>query len=150
DLGPLPSNHPVWTASGKFKSNWKEFPLEGIQQGCKTVVIYSPKALAGYWENNDDTSEKGKKAFQLAANVIAYATGLELPKPRLTEVEIVKERTGQRPPRDFLKVVQLVSSPKAQPLAPKAIPNLMDEVGKLKLQVHQEAEKLTPSDERVL
>jgi hypothetical protein len=150
ELGLLPKNHPVWNASGKFRSDWREFPLEGIQQGCKTVVIYCPKALAGHWENNDATSPEGKKAFHLAANVIAYATGLELPKPRLTEVEIVRKSTGPKPPTDFLKVVQLVSSQNAQPLAPKAIPNLMSEVGKLKLLVHQTTQKLIPTDERVL
>ncbi|MBI1917948.1 MAG: DUF4159 domain-containing protein [Planctomycetes bacterium] len=151
DLGLLPKNHPVWNASGKFRSEWRDFPeLEGIQQGCKTVVIYSPKALAGYWENNDTTSEKGKKAFHLAANIIAYATGMELPKPRLTEVEIVRKSTGERPPKHFLQVVQLVTSQGAQPLAPKAIPNLMAEVGKLRLQVHQAQRKLTLTDEDVL
>jgi hypothetical protein len=150
DLGLLPKNHPVWNASGKFRSDWRECPLEGIQQGCKTVVIYSPKALAGHWENNDITSEKGKKAFHLAANIIAYATGMELPKPRLTEVEIIRKSTGPKPPGDFLQVAQLVTSSRAQPLAPKAIPNLMAEVGKLKLQVHQTTKNLTVADERVL
>ena len=46
------------------------------------MVIYSPKALAGYWENNDTTSDKGKKAFQLAAAVVAYATQGKAPGPR--------------------------------------------------------------------
>ena len=100
--------------------------------------------------NNDATSPEGKKAFHLAANVIAYATGLELPKPRLTEVEIVRKSTGPKPPPDFLQVTQLVSSRGAQPLAPKAIPNLMAEVGRLKLQVHQMPRKLTLTEDGVL
>ncbi len=152
DLGRLAKNHPVWNASGKFLSDYREFPLEGIQQGCKTVVIYSPgpPALAGHWENNDYTSEKGKKAFHLAANIIAYATGMELPKPRLTEVEIVRKTERRDLPADFLRVAQLVTSSKAQFLAPKAIPHLMAEIGKLKLEVHQNQRKLTLIEDGVL
>src|SRR5439155_23274021 len=71
-------------------------------------------------------------------------------KPRLTEVEIVRASTGPKPPPDFMEVVQLVTSQRAQPLAPKAIPNLMIEVGKLKLQVHRTTKVMTPTDERVL
>ena len=33
-------------------------------------------------------------AFQLAANIIAYATGLEPPRPRLTEVDIAATTTA--------------------------------------------------------
>ncbi len=150
DLAPLPSNHPVWTASGKFALDWRDFELEGVQQGCKTVVMYSPKALAGHWENNDTTTEKGKKAFELAANVVAYATGLELPKPRLSEVEIVKESTAPKPPRGYLQVAQLVSSSGAQPLAPKAIPNLMIELSKNRLEVYPTARNLTLTEKRLL
>jgi len=152
ELGLLPKNHPVWNASGKFDStpDRGRWPLEGIQQGCKTVVIYSPKALAGYWENNDYTSEKGKKAFHLAANIIAYATGMELPKPRLTEVEIVRTTERRDLPADFLRVTQFVTDRKAQFLAPKAIPHLMAEIGKLNLEVHQLQKKMSLTEDGVL
>jgi hypothetical protein len=82
ELTPLGKDHPVWKTSKKYTLTSRDCPLEGIQKGGRTIVIYSPRALAGYWENNDTTSEKGKKAFQLATNVIAYATQMKLPKPR--------------------------------------------------------------------
>src|SRR5262249_33484876 len=90
-LKPLEPRHPVWTASGKFKVSPKRFKLEGLQEGCKTVVIYSPQALSGWWELNESDKGSGQEAFQLAANIIAYATGMEPPKPRLHEVEIARE-----------------------------------------------------------
>ena len=87
DLDPLEPDHPVWLASGKFAVSPKEFPLLGIKQGCKTVVIYSPRPIAGYWESNDQEKDgRSRKAFELGANIIAYATGLEPPRPRLHSV----------------------------------------------------------------
>ena len=84
ELVPVPADHPVWYASGKFvlsKEDQKKFPLYGIQQGCKWVVMYSPNALAGYYEANQFQADPGKTAFQLGANVIAYATGRGAPAP---------------------------------------------------------------------
>src|SRR5207245_3389734 len=95
-LERLPAAHPVWQASGKFTvTDYNRFPLYGINQGCKTVVIYSPRPLAGYWEANlfDQPPQRGdgRMAFRLGANVVAYATGLEPLKPRLTQAELVSE-----------------------------------------------------------
>ena len=52
-LKPLPTSHPVWKAAGKFAVPPRSFPLEGIEKDGRTVVIYSPVPLAGYWEAND-------------------------------------------------------------------------------------------------
>src|SRR5207248_1096901 len=72
--------------------------IQAIERGCKTVVVFSPQPLAGYWEESRfmpkgkeavaDT-ERGKLAFRLAGNIIAYATGLEPPKPRLDKPKII-------------------------------------------------------------
>jgi hypothetical protein len=143
-LEPLPADHPVFV--GKYVVSSKQFPLEGIQQGCKTVVVYSPVALAGHWEADDRKSERGRKAFELAANVIAYATGLELPKPRLTDVEVFRgdsEREEVR--RGFLKVAQLQHGGDWHP-APKAMRNLMTEVRKTGLDVVLQTRDLAASD----
>jgi hypothetical protein len=68
---------------------------------------------------------RGATAFRLAGNVIAYATGLEPPKPRLTEVEVFRG-DGKREEirRGYLKVAQLRHEGDWQP-APKAMHNLM-------------------------
>ena len=71
--------------------------------GCKTVIVYSPHDLSCRWEANQFGEGKGQLAFRLGGNIITYATGLELPKPRLSEVEIVRKSTGPKPPPDFLQ-----------------------------------------------
>lgn len=82
-LHELPPNHPVWKASGKFVSaSGAPFKLYGVDKGGRTVLIYSPAALAGYWEANQWQQGRGKAAFELAANIIAYATGGKPPVAR--------------------------------------------------------------------
>jgi Domain of unknown function (DUF4159) len=80
DLVPLKKDHAVF--STRFPVDSREYPLEGIQTNGRATVVYCPRALSGYYENNDTSSEKGKKAFHVAANVIAYAGGKRLPGPR--------------------------------------------------------------------
>lgn len=143
-LAPLPADHPVFL--GKYVVRAKDFPLEGIQLGCKTVLVYSPVPLAGYWEANDRKSERGRIAFELAANVIAYATGLEAPKPKLTGVEVFRgdsEREEVR--RGFLKVAQLEHGGDWHP-APKAMRNLMVELRSAGLDVVLQTRDLAMSD----
>jgi hypothetical protein len=55
-------------------------------------VLYCPQALAGYWEANQYEKDRGKAAFELGAVVIAYATGLKAPPPRLSNVEVPKDK----------------------------------------------------------
>lgn len=140
-LKVLDTNHPVWNA--EFEVDPRFCKLEGLNQGCKTVVIFSPQPLSGWWNNNDHTSNKGKSAFHLAANVIAYATGKELPKPRLTRFEIVGDQDVKKPPRGYLQVAQLVHQKDAKPLAPKAMRVAMQEVRKLNLEVNLQPRILT-------
>ncbi len=135
ELRRVPPDHPVWYASGKFVVKPDEFPLWGIQQGCKWVVMYSPRPLAGYWEANLHNHGRGQTAFQLGANIIAYATGLESPRPRLTEVTLVREDVVQpRAKRGFLEVGHLAHDGDWKP-APRAMRFLMEECRKAGLDV---------------
>jgi hypothetical protein len=148
-LKPLPGNHPIWTASGKFLvTPNKPFPLFGVQHGCKWVAIFSPKPMAYYWEANDTQSPEGRAAFQLAANIVAYATGLEAPRPRLTEVIIPRDDGKDQVRRGYLKVGQVRYAPEGggdwRP-APKAMRNLMSEVRKAGLDVLLETAEVFPS-----
>jgi hypothetical protein len=150
ELKPLEPEHPVWLASGKFALSPRNFPLEGVKQGCKTIVIYSPVPLAGYWDSNRHADkERGQKAFQLGANIIAYATGLEPPRPRLTRVEIATEAPRAKIRRGYLKVAQLRHEGDWQP-APKAMRNLMIEVRKVGLDVDLKTVPAYFNDEAVL
>src|SRR5262249_40521746 len=72
-LQKLPAEHPIWRAHAIIPPD--AFPLEGIEYGCKTVVVYSPRDLSCLWEANQHQSGKGQLAFRLGGNFIAYATG---------------------------------------------------------------------------
>jgi hypothetical protein len=148
-LRPLPAEHPIWRAHAPIKPG--EFNLEGIEMGCKTVVVYSPEDLSCLWEANKADSGRGLLAFRLGGNIIAYATGLELPKPRLTPVEIVREESkGQTIPRGYLKVAQLRHDGDWQP-APRAMRTLMANLqDKSKLLVALKTEAVHPSQRDVL
>jgi hypothetical protein len=151
-LQPLAEDHPIWTASGKFAvPPNRPFRLEGIQMGCKTVVVYSPQDLSCWWESNQFDKGEGKLAFQLGANIIAYATGLEPPRPRLTPMEVAPTDTVERKvPRGFLKVAQLRHEGDWHP-APLAMPNLMTQLRKkARLDVALQAEEVRPDRPEVL
>jgi hypothetical protein len=154
ELRLLPDDHPIWTASGKFLLQPNQpFPLYGVQHGCKWVAVFSPKPMAYYWEANDMKSADGRAAFELAANIIAYATGLEPPRPRLTEVAIPRDDSKERIRRGYLKVGQLRYTPNGggdwRP-APKAMRNLMSEVRRAGLDVLLETAPVYPSHESVV
>ncbi|HVS35628.1 MAG TPA: DUF4159 domain-containing protein [Gemmataceae bacterium] len=148
DLKLLDASHPIYSASGRA-SDPADFPLYGIERGCKTIVVYSPKAISGYWEANDVKSDKGAKAFRLADNVIAYATGLEPPRPKLDSVKIEEAPKTAFPRRGYLKVAQLKHGGQWQP-APKAMHNLMIEARAAGLDVELDPAEIGPSDHSVV
>jgi Domain of unknown function (DUF4159) len=145
-LKKLDKSHPVWSASGKWDSADDGFELWGLEMGCKTVLVYSPQGLSCWWEHNQFEKGTSQKAFRLGANVVAYATGLELPKPRLTQVEIAPNKDDRKPERGFLKVAQLKFSGDYRP-APKAMPNLMAEMRKAGLDVELNPVEAAPGDD---
>lgn len=125
-LGP---EHPIWRAHAVVPPG--AFPLEGIDLGCKTVVVYSPQDLSCLWEANSVQTQRGLLAFRLGGNLIAYATGMEPPKPRLTQAEVIQDDPeGKEIPRGYLKVAQLRHDGDWHP-APNAMRNLLDHLRKL-------------------
>jgi hypothetical protein len=146
ELAELSKDHPVWRS--KFAVTPRDpFPLYGIDHGCKTVVIYSPRPISGYWEQNEPAKGNGKVAFELGANIIAYATGLEPPKYKGEEAALFRgdaDKDSVR--RGYLKVAQLKygGGDKWQP-APNAMRNLMNESRKVGLDVVLETKPVHPS-----
>jgi hypothetical protein len=149
ELKELSPDHAVWHAH--FPIPPGAFKLYGIERGCKTVVIYSPQDLSCLWEANDAGNGRGKLAFELGGNIIAYATGMEMPKPRLTQADIVSDRGDERkPPRGYLKVVQLKHDGDWQP-APQAMHNLMAHLRDgPRLDVSVQAETMPPGNPSLL
>jgi len=129
DLENLSPQHPIWRS--KFAVNpGQPYHLMGIQMGCKTVLVYSPEDMSCQWESNRTTDARGTVAFRLGANIIAYATGMEPPRPRLTHVEVASDKDDQgRIPRGYFKVGQVKFQGDYKP-APRAMRNLMDHMHK--------------------
>jgi len=118
-LEPLPAGHQIWLAPFPIKPG--SFGLEGIEMGCKTVIVYSPQDLSCRWESNNLKQEQD--AFRLGGNIIAYASGMELPKPRLTPADVIRKEEDRKIPRGFMKVAQLKYGDDWKP-APNAMRNL--------------------------
>ncbi len=144
ELKLLDDSHPIYSASGRL-SHASDFPLYGLERGCKTIVVYSPNAISGYWEANDSASEKGKKAFTLADNVIAYATGLEPPRQKGDSVKIDDSSKSAVARRGYLKTAQLKHGGDWQP-APKAMHNLMIQARAAGLDVELDPAEIGPDN----
>jgi len=146
-LEKLERDHPVWIASGKFAVPPDEpFPLYGVRQGCKWTVIYSPRPLGGYFEANHRDKGNGKVAFQLGANIIAYATGLAPPPPRLSRANLSRDNLANEPvKRGYLEVSQLAHDGDWRP-APRAMRNVMENLRTLGLDVVLNTSRVRLSD----
>jgi len=132
-LMPVPPEHAVWRSHFLIPQN--QFPdLMCLERGCKTVLIFSPHPIAGFWEESKympskdkrpDSSSKSEMAYGLGANIIAYATGKEPPKQRGAIRRIVDtSKKDLSPPKGFLKPAQLRIPNESAP-APAAMRNLM-------------------------
>jgi hypothetical protein len=155
-LRKLPPEHSIWTMFPGISP--ADFPdLQYLDRGCRTVAVFSPSPLAGYWEeskympkNGRNPQNRGEKAFCLSRNVIAYATGMELPKPKLTRTILVSgidagiARSKFRPAQ-----IRYVSDASQQP--PPAADALKNLTGFLqqnaKLDTTMTTEVLSPTDQ---
>jgi hypothetical protein len=127
-LHPLAEDHAVWGARHLLLPDIH--PLEGIEYGCRTVVIYSPQDLSCYW-NQLETSAANPaviKAIKVGQNVVDYATGREMPADKLT-IREVKTFRREDPKRGALRIAKLRFG-RDWNIAPLAIPNLMDTLRK--------------------
>jgi hypothetical protein len=157
NLKKMPPEHPIWTMFPGITP--ADFPdLMYVDRGCRTVAVFSPSPLAGYWEEHRFMPSKdqarapvnrGQKAFCLSRNIIAYATGMELPKPKLTRAKLV---TGGEAgiARSKFRALQLkyISDEAIQtPPAEGALRNLMAYLGQhAKLDVALNSKVMMPGD----
>lgn len=132
ELKPVPREHPVWRSFAPISP--AEFPnLQCLDRGCRTVAILSTEPLAGFWEEpkympsagaDKPAANRGEKAYKLAGNIIAYATGLEPPKQRGSQRDFSAElKRDRNPPKGYLRPTQ-VRLPGEPPPAPAAMRTL--------------------------
>jgi hypothetical protein len=144
-LHPLASDHAVW------RSRWpltpQEHPLWGIEQGCRTVVIYSPDDLSCDWNQIETQSELPRvtRSTRIGQNVVDYATGRELPADKLSTPEF-KDFKSEPPKRGALRIGKLRHAGDWN-VAPLSIPNLTTTLrDKLKFDVVINHKELFPRD----
>jgi hypothetical protein len=122
ELRPLSEEHPVWRS--RYQLDPGVHPLWGIELGCRTVLIYSPADLSGYWSHIYAQPDNPAviKARRVGQNVIDYATGREPPPERLVRREIVEFKAD--PPRRGALYIGKLRHAGGWNVAPLAVPNL--------------------------
>jgi hypothetical protein len=126
---PIPAEHIILKILPGVRPT--DFPdLKILNRGCRTVAVFSPSPLAGFWEeakympkDSVRPQNRGEKAFCLIRNIVAYATGLEPPKPKLTKTKLEVASAEDTPTRGKFKALQLQLG--EYPPAPDALRNLM-------------------------
>jgi hypothetical protein len=122
ELKPLPEDHAVWRS--KYLLSPDVHPLWGIEHGCRTVVIYTPKDLSCGWNQAENQPDHPfvVKSIRVGQNVVDYATGKELPADKLTPRDTTKfaKETAKR---GALYIAKLKHAGEWN-IAPLAIPNL--------------------------
>ncbi|MBY0586454.1 DUF4159 domain-containing protein [bacterium] len=119
ELRRLEPEHGVWSSLFKLSEDW---PLFGIDVGCRTGVFYSPQDLSCQWEHADEPDSQ--TALKVGANIIAYAVGPEDLRDKLEDRIVVDKVQEDTIKRNFLQIAKLKHNGDWNP-APLAIRNLM-------------------------
>ncbi len=128
----------------------KPYGLKGIDLGCRTSVIFSPRDLSCLWEQAH-VPELSDAAFQLGANIAAYAVGRRPLHDRL-DVVLVPKTTEEaaettRPAPGALRLAQVVYEGDWRPF-PGALRNLAELLrDQLNMDVVTEARQIRLTDE---
>jgi len=135
-LRDLPAEHPIWRAEELPK---QVRPLEGIEFGCRTSVVYARPdgarpSMSCLWELSESgrgvafvpsVQEQIDSALAIGVNVLAYATNRELESKEIH----FRDRPEDRP-RDPISrgrvMVAKIRHPGGCNAAPRALVNLMD------------------------
>jgi hypothetical protein len=129
ELAYLDGGHAVWSSHFAITPG-EPYKLMGLNLGCKTVLVYSPQDMSCFWESGDPEKDgRADRAFKLGANIIAYATGMQPPRPRLTEMTVASNRTPEEKhaARGYFQVAQVHFKGEWK-AAPKAMTRLMENV----------------------
>lgn len=154
-LRKMPPEHAIWKMFPGITP--LDFPeVEVLDRGCRTVCVFTPVPLAGYWEEGKfmpkdpkNPANRGEKAFCLARNIVAYATGMELPKPKLSRTNVVAKGTEAGVTRSHFKAAQLHLQGESPP-APDALKNLMGYLrDNARLEVALNSVVMAPHDEQL-
>ncbi len=120
-LRPLEPEHPIYHAA--YDLNVEDFEIEGIDLGCRTSILFSPRDLSCLWEQMN-IPVLSEQALRMGANIAAYATGREPLRDRLARVRLPEANpTQRREVRSGLQIGQVVHNGDWRP-DPHAMVNL--------------------------
>jgi len=116
-LRKLDASHPVFNSLNDLKTT---YDLHGVDVGCRTGIFYSPKALSPLWElqravEDTDKGVTSELAYELGANIAAYATGKEKLGDKLDQVDLPPlpedaAATVKEIPRGAVRIARLAHS----------------------------------------
>ncbi|MCA9117627.1 MAG: DUF4159 domain-containing protein, partial [Planctomycetaceae bacterium] len=130
-LQPLSAEHPIYRS--EYLLDPGSIPLEGIDYGCRTAIVYSPDDLSCFWhkwarydppERQAEMKGRITRAMRIGTNVIAYATGREPPRKLDATLADSSDGANQRIRRGLLEVAKLRHTG-GWDTAPRALPNLL-------------------------
>ena len=131
----LEPGHPIWSAEERVDANLMP-PLYGVDYGCRTCFVYTPKNLGCYWElaqvgHDLPYSRKVKEeiaaACSVGINILAYATNRELKYKLDSSFATVGNDTRDPVDRGKLAIAKLQHNG-GWNVAPGALPNLLQTV----------------------
>jgi hypothetical protein len=159
----LPPEHPIWRIEERVDPE-KIRPLEGIDFGCRTSVVYAPPDASGkvrpslscLWELSrrprGETYSPAVRAevdagMSIGINVLAYATNRELKYKDEIPRHLAKRAEGDSHRRGTILIANL-RHPGGCRAAPRALSNLLEAAsGELKIHADAEEHDLDISDE---
>ena len=123
---PLPKTHPVYRSM--FDLTMRLRSIEGVEAGCRTNILYTPRDISCVWEKNEVKNDE--EAFQLGANVAAYVTGKERLVPRLEQYKSIPSTTTTTAAPGAFTFAQVIYSGGRWNPHPAAAPRLLDFLNK--------------------
>lgn len=93
ELKGVDKEHPLWTADQKIMGRLPAF--QGISDGLRTCVFYSPRDMSCVWTTKAVT--QNRPLFDLGCNLYAYTTDRGKLRARLGQSAVADKYAGQRP-----------------------------------------------------
>ena len=156
-LRPLPLEHSVWNAEEPVDPKYMR-PLEGLDVGCRTSVIYCSQNLGCYWELDrlgrkqrypEAVEAEIRAVRSIGINVLAYATNREV-KYKLEIPQILAD--ADKPDaveRAKLYIAELKHGGGSN-IAPTALVNLLKQLSlDTGLRISTEKRELSPLQDEV-
>jgi len=120
-LQRLEPDHPVYHSMYRLDAD--DYELEGINLGCRTSILFSPRDLSCLWEQGN-VPVLSARAFKMGAHIAAYATGGDPLSDRLAVVHVPDDKPKRvRAVQSGVQIGQVVHNGDWRP-DPHVVPNL--------------------------